>query len=130
MPPQDELLASVPPSKTAERGSKYSFHPDIVIAFLFPFSATVGYQGTEFGGEATAVAFSPDGGRVAASAKAALVWDLPTARELWRYTLRSLSPDHVSFLAFTPKPGALGVTTYRGAYSIPLQELFAEPSVR
>src|SRR5262249_2350977 len=63
-------------------------------------------------GRVMSVAFSPDGGRLAATGKSAMVWDAATGKEI--LTIHSV----YSIVAFSPDGGRL-ITTWRHVFGKP-----------
>ncbi len=59
------------------------------------------------------------------AANLAIIWDLSAGRELWRYTHYEAFRDWVSSLAFDAAGEVLGLTTYNGAYLIPMSRVLA-----
>lgn len=116
-PSRDELDGLMrTTSSTEHRG----LEPEVLSAFLIPFSKTVIQSG-----DAKTIVFSPNGEWLAVAAKLAIIWDLSAGRELWRYTHYEALRDSVSSLAFDAAGEVLGLTTYNGAYLIPMSRVLA-----
>lgn len=94
--------------------------PEVLLAFLIPFTNTI----INFDDPKTIV-FSPNGDWLAVAANLAIIWDLSAGRELWRSTHYAAFRDWTSYIAFDAAGEVLGLTTYNGAYLIPMSHVLA-----